>query len=620
MKKILAPTLLLIVFTLAVVTPTSAAIDVESQHTQNYNRTYTFGAEHLSHRFTHTLYTSVPPSLYDFYQNSSHGISRDSDYAKFVTPNAVRMIAENMQRAVSNRSRSDEAFANDVLTLVRQIPYSISSYKYPVETLVENSGDCDVFSFLAASIMKAGGLDVVLLVYRNLPGSHMNIGVCLPYKPLTDPEIEPVGFEYSNKTYWVAECTPPANWKVGQQPGIVASVKPVIISLENCEETSPTLVSSSLNSPLISSSISITPSFENSNATEDKVLTISGSVSPASSGKNVVMYVSQGISSVKVFETDTDPFGNYSLTWNVTSTGTYYIRTSLVPSSNYASSDSDLMTFFVGSHLQEVIWNGLYYEWSTDNMGYKPSSSKNIKDFLKSDFAGANISLSGDFIMLKKEQTVAVNRQILTIPERVHSIGVGRGRKLVLTIPEQKVTVQEGMQASNHFGFILQNSNGNYSANVRLLNDSDVFQIEKQFDENNLTFMNASASIKENIWHKVVVKVSGDEITAELRGETGDLLEEFAVNGKALGGNESGILISCNPNTFLAFRNLKVENLDQPPPESVSDVHLPERGLEMLVSYVMFLMLLGLVGATLAYLKKGKRAVLLHRAKTYGLS
>ncbi|MBN1245702.1 hypothetical protein JXA31_08940 [Candidatus Bathyarchaeota archaeon] len=607
MKKRFMLTLLIIVFGLAVIPSVGVAIDTESHFASNYNRTYTFGAEHVSYRFTHTLYTSVPPSLYDFYQSSSHRISRDSDYAKFVTPDVVRIIAENMRQAVSNRTRSDEDFANDVLTLVRQIPYSVSAYKYPVETIVENSGDCDVVSFLAASIMKAGGLDVVLLIYRGLPGSHMNVGVCLPYEPLSAPEIEPVGFEYTNKTYWVAECTPPRNWKVGHQPEIVASVKPVIISLKNCEESSPALVSSSLNNHLISSSISITPSLENSNVTEkESPLTISGSISPAFSGKKVVMYVSQDLSSGKILETDTDNFGNYSLTWNVTSTGTYYIRTSLVPFSNYAGSDSDLMTFFVRSHPQEVIWNGLYYEWGSGNIGYKTLSSKNVKDFLKSDLAGANISLSGDFIILKKEQTVTNSRQIITIPERVHAIGIGRGRRLMLTIPEQKVTVQESMQASNHFGFTLQNYNGNYSATVRLLNDSDVFQIEKQFDENNLTFMNASASIKENIWHRVVVKVSGNEITAELRGEHDGLLKEFAVSGETLDGNESGLLISCNPDTFLAFKNLKVVNLDQPP-KSVDDVHLPERGLELLVSYVMFLMLLGLVGAAITYLRKGKR-------------
>jgi len=603
MKKRLMPALLIIVFGLAVITSVGLAIDSSPHLTSNYNQTYTFSSEHANYKVTHTLYTSVPHSLYDFYQSSGHRISRDSDYAKFVTPDAVRIVAENMRQVVSNRSRSDEDFANDVLTVVHQIPYSVSDYKYPVETIVENSGDCDVVSFLAASIMKAGGLDVILLIYRNLPGSHMNIGVSLPYKPLNTTEKQPVGYEYNNKTYWAAECTPTGNWEVGHQPEFVAHVKPTIISLEDCEESSPTAVSSSPNSPLRVSSISINPSFENSNATnKEKQLTISGSISPASSGRKVVMYVYQALSSAKVFETDTDSLGNYSLTWNVTSSGTYYIKTSLAPFSNYAGSDSDLVTFFVGPYLQGVIGKGRYYEGTPNNWSYKAISSKNVQDFLQSDLEGANISLSGDFIILKGAKTVTNNRQILTIPERAQNIRIGR-KKLMLTVPEQKVPIQENVQVTNHVGFTLQNYNGNYSANVRLLNDSDVFQIEKQLDENNLTFMNASASIKENIWHKVVVKVSGDEITAELRGEHNSIIEEFTVSGEALAGNESGILISCNPDTLLAFKNLKVEKLDQPP-NLAGDISRPERGLELLAPHIIFLMLLGIVGAKIAYLKR----------------
>jgi hypothetical protein len=266
------------------------------------------------------------------------------------------------------------------------------------------------------------------------------------------------------------------------------------------------------------------------------------------------------------------------------------------------------MTFFVGSHPQGVGGNGPYYEWSPDNTGYNTFSSTNAKDFLKSDLEGANISLSGDFIILKGEQTVTNSMnsiQTIIVPERMQAIRVGRGQRIMLPVPEQKVTVQESVQASNHFGFILQNFNGNYSANVRLLNDSDVYQMEKQFDENNLTFMNASTSIKENIWHKAFVKVSGGEITAELRSEDGDLLEEFAVRGEALDGSESGILISCNPDTFLALKNLKVENLD-PPPKLIGDSHLPERGFELLFPFVMFLMILGLIGAAITFLRKEK--------------
>jgi hypothetical protein len=606
MKKRLSLTLVIITFGLTLIAPIRVTVGTENNLINTYDCAYTFDVEHGNYRSTQTLYTYIPPSLYDYYRSETHHVSCERDYAKFVTPDAFITIAENMRKITSNGSNSDEDFANDVLALVRQIPYSVSACKYPVEAIVANSGDCDVLSFLVASIMKAGGLDVVLLVYRGLPGSHMNVGIYLPYKPLSAPsKIEAVGFEFNNKTYWVAECTPSGNWKVGHQPESFAYAKPTIISLENQEETSPALISSSLNSPLIPSFISITLSLDNSTATEkERQLKISGSISPAHSGKKVVMYVSQDRSSSKVFQTDTDQLGDYSLTWNVTSTGTYYIRTNLITFSNYAGSDSELLTFFVGSYPPWVGVNGPNYDQNSDNTGYKTLSSKSVKEFLKSNLEGTNISLSGEFIVLKNEQTTTSSKRTITIPERAYTIIFRRRQRIIPPVPQQTVTVQGSKQPSNQFGFILQNNSGNYSANVRLMSDSDVAQIEKQFSENNSTFMNASTSIKENIWHNVVVKVSEGEITAELRDENDTLLKDFAVKEETTGNGECGILISCTPDTFVAFKNLKVENLDQLPNKAVGNIQPSEGGLELLVPYIMVLMLLGIVGAAVTYLGK----------------
>jgi len=611
--------LLIIIFGLTLITPTGMTVGTNYPLTSNFDRTYTFDVENGNYQSTYILYTSVPSSLYDYYRSETHHFSGERDYTRFVTPDAVRTIAENMRKVAPNRPNSDEEFANNVLALVHQIPYSVSACKYPVEAIVDNSGDCDVLSFLAASIMKAGSLDVVLLIYRDLPGSHMNVGVYLPHKPLCAlSEIEPVGFNYSNKTYWVAECTPSGNWKVGHQPESFAHVKPTIISLESHQESSPAPISSSLNSPLFPSATSITLSLGNSSAPEkERPLTISGSISPAHSGKKVVIYVSQDRSSGTVFQTDTDHFGNYSLTWNVTSTGTYYIRTNLIPFSNYAGSDSDLITFFAGSYLPRVGVNGPNYEWSIDpdgvldppdNMGYKTYSSNGVEEFLKSNLEGTNISLSGEFIILKKEQEMTNSMQTVTIPERVQTIILWRRQRILLTIPEYTTKVQGSEQANNQFGFILQNNNGNYSAKVRLLSDSDALQMEKQLGENNSTFMNASTSIKENIWHKVVAKVSKGEITAELHGENGTLLKDLTVK-EATDSSEYGILISCAPDTFVAFKNLKVENLDQPPTKSVGNIQLPKRGFELLAPYVMLLILLGIGGASITYLKRKSESI-----------
>src|SRR5208337_739011 len=149
----------------------------------------------------------------------------------------------------------NEQFADAVLTLVHQIPYAISDPKYPVETLVNNSGDCVSLSILAASIMQAGGLDVVLIHYTGITPGHMNVGVYLPYMPFYHTAGEaPTDFVYNNKTYWTAECTPAENWKLGDQWNALAKANATIIPLVNAEQSSPAQITSSLNTPLLPSS------------------------------------------------------------------------------------------------------------------------------------------------------------------------------------------------------------------------------------------------------------------------------------------------------------------------------------------------------------------------------
>src|SRR4030042_372088 len=91
----------------------------------NYDRTYSFYAQYGYFRMQdgHSLHISVPLSLYDYYRGKTHDIDSDSDYSKFVTPNAVRPIAENIQNVTSDERYSDEEFANAILMLVHQIHY-----------------------------------------------------------------------------------------------------------------------------------------------------------------------------------------------------------------------------------------------------------------------------------------------------------------------------------------------------------------------------------------------------------------------------------------------------------------------------------------------------------------
>jgi hypothetical protein len=618
-KRLVQASLLVIILGLMWLSSLGEAFAAEGSSANSYDHIYTFSVQYGYYQLSHKLYTSIPPSLYDYYHAESHIMRGDGDYSKFVTPSVFQSIAENIQNATRGLSHSDEQFANAVLMLVRQVSYVKSDVKYPVEAMVENSGDCDVLSLLAASIMKAGGLDVVLFLYNGMSPSHMNVGVYLPYAPVYRTWwMTSASYEYNNKTYWMAECTSRGEWKVGDQPELLASTKPQIISLENCEKTSPAHISSSMDSSLTPSSISITLAEENSSTIEkESALAISGSISPAYSGKSVVMYVNLAGYPYNTFSTVTDELGNYSFTWNFNSTGTYCFRTSWSDFSNYAGSDSEKLTVYVGSYPQfSEEGTPVYYDGAgfgdpfggaNSIIGYRFIVNQAGKEFLKSNLTGTGALLSGEIIMLKNNQTTETKgEQTITIPASRRVIGIpGSRRTFTILRGEQTITIPSEQTPDNQLGFILRYNGGNsYNASVKVLADSDISQITKQAD-NNTAFMNASRSTRENTWYKVIARISEGAVTAELYSENGTLLEK-TTRDNAVNASESSIMITYDADTVIAFKNLKVETLDQPSqPDDGSQI--PANELELSAPYIGLVILLAVAIAAIAYVKEGKR-------------
>lgn len=300
----------------------------------NYDYTYEL-LDHPDGSTNYRLTVSVTSSLYEYYRGKDHNLY-SYDFAKFVTPSPLKPIADDLWMIYGD----DEDFANGVLMFVHQIPYKESGpQKYPVETIVENEGDCDLFSFIAASVMKAGGLDVVLLLYETQ--SHMNVGVHLSEEP-EDARSAVHYYSYEGKRYYVAECTGDDwrnGWRVGERPDLLMGASARIISLENCEQSSPGQVSSSYG-VLASSSLSLSVSPRIMIA--GRTVTISGSLSPALPGKNVTIYVCLGGSSWSVLmRVVTDSDGRYSFRWRPSSGGTYSIRADWSGDADYAGADSN---------------------------------------------------------------------------------------------------------------------------------------------------------------------------------------------------------------------------------------------------------------------------------------
>lgn len=300
------------------------------------DRTYQI-LNHPDGLMTYSLTVTVQQSLYEYYHFSkSHELSSPSDFPKYVTPDAVKPIANCLWDVYAD----EEDFVNGVLMIIHQIQYSESDAKYPVETIVENTGDCDVLSYMAASIIMAGGLEVILIYYESQ--AHMNVGVKLAHPP-QDARYTVRYVIYNGARYYICECTGDDwrnGWRIGEcPPELVPALKNAkIITLENCEQNAPGQVSASYNT-LVSSAISLTVS--SPFVIEGSSLTISGRLSPAVPNRTITIYLSVGGSSWTVIGTATTNInGEFQYIWNANMTGICSIRASWSGDGEYAGADS----------------------------------------------------------------------------------------------------------------------------------------------------------------------------------------------------------------------------------------------------------------------------------------
>jgi hypothetical protein len=291
------------------------------------------------------LNVSVSSSLYDYYLGKDHTLRSRLDLGKFVTPYAVEPIADSLWTLYSD----DEDFANGVLMIVHQIPYEASTpQKYPVETIVANEGDCDLFSFVAASVMVAGGLDVILLLYDSQ--DHMNIGVNLSHAP-EDARSAATYFTYNGKRYYMAETTGGAwetGWRVGECPESFEGISAQIITLEDAEQVSPGQVSASFGS--LTGASSITLSVSTSFLIEGSSVMLSGVVAPASADGIVTIYLRSENSSWMILEAMAcGSNGRYSYEWKPGCAAVYYVHASWSGDSSHAGADSNVSSVRVMS-------------------------------------------------------------------------------------------------------------------------------------------------------------------------------------------------------------------------------------------------------------------------------
>lgn len=182
--------------------PTSEYYDIE--YVWHYN----------GYKFTHNLRT--PKEAYNYYINLEHN---NNDLTKYTSDkynrDLVAGIADSMKEEGSRLGFDEYEKVMMAVTFVQSLPYTSDKattgydeyVRYPIETLVDNGGDCEDSSILTAALIREMGYGAVLLQFKD----HVAVGV------KGGDGIRGTYFEYRGDKYYYIETTGD-NWEIGEIP------------------------------------------------------------------------------------------------------------------------------------------------------------------------------------------------------------------------------------------------------------------------------------------------------------------------------------------------------------------------------------------------------------------
>ena len=173
----------------------------------------------------------IPEGLYHYYREMPR--SSAGNYSGYVAHSLddeyIGKLAGAIIDAADKNRYSECKIIELAAVFVQNLLYNADSettsydeyLRYPIETLVDNGGDCEDTSILLASILDSIGYSVVLL---NLP-YHLAVGVrCGEDMP---GRYSP----YNGSNYYYLETTNPG-WKIGEIPQNYGFVSAYIYSIE----------------------------------------------------------------------------------------------------------------------------------------------------------------------------------------------------------------------------------------------------------------------------------------------------------------------------------------------------------------------------------------------------
>jgi hypothetical protein len=132
-------------------------------------------------------------------------------------------LTGEFSRMKQEQHLTDDEYADLLMVYVQSLTYVTkpdNPAKYPVETAVDQSGDCDDKSLLLAGLLAHEGYKVALLVFD--PESHMAVGIGSP-----DSLYKNTGYAYIETTNFSFAGIPPDSL----QGGVVLRSDPLVIPI-----------------------------------------------------------------------------------------------------------------------------------------------------------------------------------------------------------------------------------------------------------------------------------------------------------------------------------------------------------------------------------------------------
>jgi hypothetical protein len=182
----------------------------------------------------------IPKSLYDSYKEVSvsdrikRGVA-GYDFLVTTQDSYMKLLASKLHKVAAENGYESYDEVSFVLSFVQSLPYTSDSAtagydeypRFPIETLVDDGGDCEDTSILFATI-------VLILNYTAVfisPPDHLAVGVW-------GTELSGHYYTFEDRTYYYCETTG-EDWKIGDIPDDFKDTTVSIYSIHEGSQYTP---------------------------------------------------------------------------------------------------------------------------------------------------------------------------------------------------------------------------------------------------------------------------------------------------------------------------------------------------------------------------------------------